>query len=118
MVQVQVKDVMITNIIKVKECDSVKDVLEKMTEYRVGGLPIVNEKNELTGYISDGDIMRWIGNYAPLIINNFYYQGVFYDTENVEQKVDRLLSKNIHDLSQKKVIFVHEDLEIGQVAKI
>ena len=47
--------------------------LKKLTEYRlamslrsfiihrISGLPVVNDRNEVVAYISDGDIMRYIG---------------------------------------------------------
>ena len=115
---VKVKDVMITNVIKVKESESVKDVLQKMAKYHVGGLPIVNEKNELIGYISDGDIMRYLGKYQPVVIDLFYYRGVLYDPSDDEEKMLHLLSKDIKELSQNKVITVKENCELGEVAKI
>jgi CBS domain-containing protein len=115
---VKIKDIMITNVIKVKENESVKDVLEKMAHYRVGGLPIVNEKNELIGYISDGDIMRYLGKFQPVLIDFFYYTEVIYDTSNEEERILHLLSKDIKELSQKKPIYVNENVELGEVAKI
>jgi CBS domain-containing protein len=115
---VRVKDVMIKNVIKVKENDTVKDVLLKMAEYRVGGLPIVNEKNELKGFVSDGDIMRFVGKNDPVVIHHFYYSGIFYDQENPEEKVHRLLEQNIKAISQKRVVLVNEDFELERVARI
>lgn len=116
---VKVKDIMITDVIKVKESDSVRDVLEKMATHRVGGLPIVNERNELKGYISDGDIMRYLGKYRPIVIDLIYYKDVLYDTSNDEERIACLLSKDIKDLSQKKnFIYVNENMELGDVARI
>jgi CBS domain-containing protein len=117
-IMVIVKDIMVTNVIKVKESESVKDVLKKMAEHHVGGLPIVNEKNELKGYISDGDIMRYLGKYQPVVIDLFYYRDVLYDTSDEEEKMFHLLSTDIKDLSPRKVISVNENCELGEVAKI
>ena len=113
-----VKEVMVKNVIKVKETESVKDVLQKMSKYRVGGLPIVNERNELKGYISDGDIMRYLGKYKPIFIDLFYYKDVIYDTSDEKEKITCLLSKDIKELSQRKVISVNENAELGEVARI
>jgi CBS domain-containing protein len=116
---VKVKDIMITDVIKVKESDSVRDVLEKMATHRVGGLPIVNERNELKGYISDGDIMRYLGKYRPIVIDLIYYKDVLYDTSNEEERIACLLAKDIKDLSQRKnFIYVNENMELGDVARI
>lgn len=58
----QAHDIMISHVYKVKEKDNVRSVVEKFTEYRISGLPVVNDRNEIIAYISDGDIMRYIAN--------------------------------------------------------
>ena len=57
----QAHEIMIKEVYKVKESDTVRAVIEKFVEHRISGLPVVNDRNEIIGYVSDGDIMRYIG---------------------------------------------------------
>lgn len=111
-------DIMVTNVVKVKEDQLIQDVLDRFVEYRISGLPVVNDHNELVGYVSDGDIMKWIGKHDPVIINYFYYTTVLEDDESLEDKFKRLLSKNVMEVAQKHVITVDQDTEIEKVAEI
>lgn len=52
------RDIMIKEVLKVKDDSTVKDVLEIFSTHKISGLPVVNNRNETIGYISDGDIMR------------------------------------------------------------
>lgn len=64
----QAQDIMVNRVYKVKENDTVRAVIDKFIEYRISGLPIVNdrkikkvpvEKNGvLAGIISRGDVIR------------------------------------------------------------
>ena len=50
-------EIMMDHVHKVKGSDNVRAVIEKFILHRISGLPIVNDRNEIIGYVSDGDIM-------------------------------------------------------------
>ena len=51
---------MSTRIYTVKEYEPVVKAIEKFSQYRVGRLPVLNEKGDLVGIITKGDITRGI----------------------------------------------------------
>ena len=55
-----VSDYMTTKIISFKEEQSIEEVIEALIKNRISGGPVVNEKNELIGIISEGDCMKQI----------------------------------------------------------
>ncbi len=69
----QAHEFMKKEVIKVKETDSVRSVIEKFIEYGISGLPVINDANKIVAYISDGDIMRYIGKHKDVHIETFYY---------------------------------------------
>lgn len=88
----QAQDFMITQVHKVKDSDTVRSVIEKFIDYRISGLPVVNDKNEIVGYISDGDIMRYIGRHEDRVVDSFYYAFVIMGDEvEFEERERRLL---------------------------
>lgn len=115
----QAHEIMIKHVYKVKETDTVRSVIERFMEYRISGLPVVNDRNEIVSYISDGDIMRYIGKQRDVVVDSIYYIAVFKgDHEDFEQRVRRLLDLNVMEIGKKKVYTVSWDEEIENIAAI
>lgn len=55
-----VEDYMSTDLITFRENQSVMEVMQALIKNKISGAPVVNEKNELIGIISDSDCMKQI----------------------------------------------------------
>ncbi len=111
--------IMNKQVFKVKEDDSVRSVIEKFISYQISGLPIVNDRNEMVAYVSDGDIMRFIGKHPDYYIDNMYYSlTIKGDDEEFEARKQRLLDLNVMEIAKKKVITVSSEEEIESIAAI
>ncbi|WP_040209655.1 CBS domain-containing protein [Neobacillus jeddahensis] len=112
-------EIMIPQVHKVKESDSVRSVIEKFIEHRISGLPVVNDRNEVVGFVSDGDILRYIGKHEDRIVDNFYYAFVIKgDDEEFEEREQRLLQLNVLEIAKKKVIKVTWDEDMENIAAV
>jgi CBS domain-containing protein len=112
-------EIMISQVYKVKETDTVRSVVEKFIEHRISGLPVINNRNEIVAYVSDGDIMRYIGKHKDLIVDYIYFSALMkVDKEDFDERVKRLLNLNILNIAKKKVIKVSWDEEVEEVAAI
>ena len=79
---------------------SLYDSLKIMTQKKIGIVVIVNEKNELTGIVTDGDIRR--------ILNN--------SKENINEEIKNIMNKN--PIVVKDTIFLAQALEIMEEKRI
>lgn len=112
-------EIMNNPVYKVKDTDTVKAVIEKFIEHRISGLPVVNERNEIVAYISDGDIMRYIGKHEDKIVDTVYFVTVFRgDDDDFEERVKKVLHVPVMDIAKRKVITVAWDEDIENVAAI
>lgn len=112
-------DIMVRQVYKVKEDDTVRAVIEKFLTYRISGLPVVNDRNEVVAYISDGDIMRYIGKHDDYLFGSYLYTAVIKgDNEEFHDRVRNLLPMNVMKIAQKRVIAVDIDEDIEQIAAI
>ncbi|NQX68939.1 CBS domain-containing protein [Paenibacillus alba] len=112
-------DIMVRQVYKVKETDSVRAVIEKFIERRISGLPVVNERNEVVAYISDGDIMRYIGKHDDYVFGSYFYMAVIKgDIEEFQERVRRLLPLNVMQIAKKKVVSVDWEEDIEEIAAI
>ncbi|WP_312470261.1 CBS domain-containing protein [Neobacillus sp.] len=115
----QAHEIMISHVHKVMESDNVRSVIEKFIEYRISGLPVVNDRNEIVAFVSDGDIMRYIGRHEDRIVDSFYYTFVIKgDQEEFEEREQRLLNLNVMEIAKKKIFKVSWDEEIENIAAI
>ncbi|HAT67798.1 CBS domain-containing protein [Aureisphaera sp. CAU 1614] len=57
---IRVSDYMSTNLTTFKPDQSVMEVMNTLIKKKISGGPVVNEKNELIGIISEGDCMKQI----------------------------------------------------------
>ncbi len=115
----QAHEFMVSQVKKVKESDTVQSVIEKFIEFRISGLPVVNDHNEIVAFVSDGDILRYIGKHKDFVVDNFYYAFVIKgDDEVFEDREKRLLDLNVLEIAKKNVIKVSWNEEIENIAAI
>lgn len=110
---------MIPQVFKVKETSTVREFIEKCLTYQISGMPVVNERNEVVAYVSDGDIMRHIGRHNDIIIDSIFVINVIQgDTEHFEERSRKLLDMNIMTIAKKKVITVGWDEDVENIAAL
>ena len=118
-VYMQAHEIMKHHVIKVKEYDYVGFVIEKFIEYGISGLPIVNDRNEMVGYISDGDILRYIGKHDDIVLGTFFFTQLFKgDFEAFEDRANRIMDLNVLEIAKKSVHKVAWNEEIENIAAI
>ncbi|WP_066308263.1 CBS domain-containing protein [Bacillus sp. FJAT-29814] len=115
----QAHEIMISPVHKVKDSDLVRSVIEKFIEYRISGLPVVNDRNEVVAFVSDGDIMRYIGKHKDRVVDSFFYTFVIKgDQEEFEEREKRLLNLNVLEIAKKKVYKVDWNENVEDIAAI
>ncbi len=79
--QLKVSDYMSTSLITFKPEQSVEEVIESLIRNKISGGPVVNDKNELVGIISEGDCLKQISD------SRYYNMPMAQD--NVENRMIR-----------------------------
>jgi CBS domain-containing protein len=112
-------DIMNSNVYKVKQEDSVRSVIEMFIEYGISGLPIVNDRNEIVGYVSDGDIMRHIGKHKDIVFDIIFYMEIVKgDDLEFEDRIRKILDLNVMEIAKKTVETISWEEEIENIAAI
>lgn len=91
--QINVSDYMTKNLIVFKPQQSVLDVMDQLIKNRISGGPVVNEKHELVGIISEGDCIKQITE------SRYYNQPL----ENIN--VEEHMIKNVETINGDMNIF-------------
>ena len=114
----RISEIMDTDVYTVNENATVGEVLHVLVEKKASGVPIISNDKRVVGFISDGDIMKFIAKQDPRIIDMTSFITVWYDTESFDKKLDDLMDLNVMELATTKVISVDADFEIDEVAKV
>ena len=97
---IKVKDYMTRKLITFRPEQSVEEVIDTLIKYRISGGPVVNEKNELVGIISEGDCIKQI--------SESRYYNMPLDNNSVEKHMARNVdtidgNMNVFDAASKFV---------------
>jgi len=80
-IALKVRDYMTTNLITFKPDQTVQEVVESLIKYKISGGPVVNERQELVGIISEGDCLKQLSE------SRYYNMPLEHD--NVEKRMAR-----------------------------
>ena len=113
------RDIMIEHVYKVKGSDTVRTVIEKFLKHRISGLPVVNDSNQIIGYISDGDIMRYIGKHNDLVVDTIWSAFVIQgDNEDFGHRLEHALRLNVLELAKRRVVTVEWNADVEDIAAV
>ncbi|MDP5093098.1 MAG: CBS domain-containing protein, partial [Polaribacter sp.] len=90
--QILVSDYMTTKLITFKAEDSLDDVIALLIKHHISGGPVVNDKNELIGIISETDCIKHISESKyynmPSDINNTVGNNMVTDVDTIDKNMN------------------------------
>lgn len=88
-----VSDYMTTNLITFTPDQSIESVMQSLIKHRISGGPVVNEKNELIGIISEGDCIKQIS------------ESRYYNMPMQDQTIEKHMAGNVETIDGNMNIF-------------
>lgn len=89
----KVSDYMTTNLITFTPNQSIEHVMESLIKNRISGAPVINEKNELVGLISESDCIKQIS------------ESRYYNMPMQDQSIEKHMSLNVDTIDGNMNIF-------------
>ncbi|MDO4841852.1 MAG: MFS transporter [Phoenicibacter congonensis] len=102
----------------VNEKASVREAMQLMVEKEIGGLPIVNGKDEVTGFVSDGDIMRYIAEQQGSTFTGPYALLQMANNQTLDQKIKELLGLEVSVIATEKVVTLDEGATLEEACNL
>ena len=109
--------IMKKDVYTVKDTDTLLDVMKSLLSNSVSGMPVLNKNGALVGFISDGDVMRYLSKAHPLF-NNPYFLVVQAENGNFDDKLNALMTSKVKDVMKKKIITIDVNTDIDEVCNI
>lgn len=92
-VPLKVKDYMTRDLITFKPSQSIYEVIDKLISYRISGAPVVNDKNELIGIISESDCVKQIS------------ESRYYNMPMDDARVEKFMTPNVDTIDGNMNVF-------------
>lgn len=102
--------IMKRDVYTIRNNDSLMDALKLLTEKKVSGVPVLNENDEVVGFISDGDIIRHLTSERSLFVDSCSLEKIEFN-----QSIMKLLSKEVSTIASKKIITVDASDDLDNV---
>jgi len=89
----KVSDYMTRDLITFTPDQTIESVMNKLIKYRISGGPVVNEKNELIGIISEGDCIKQIS------------ESRYYNMPMSDKTIEKHMAINVETIDGNMNIF-------------
>ena len=96
---------------------TISDVVRMLAENEVSSMPVIDERNHVVGFISDGDVMGAIAQHrAHTIFTGGDASMLYFDDMSFEERVDQLKERCVMDFAVRKVVCAKPEQSIARVA--
>jgi CBS domain-containing protein len=117
----RVSDYMTRDLITFKSTQSVEDVIDTLIKYKISGGPVVNDKNELIGIISEGDCIKQISDsryYNMPTENNSVEKHMVKNVETIDGNLDVFdAAAKFLESKRRRFPIVEDGKLVGQISQ-
>lgn len=114
-----IADVMVTDVVTVKPEMTVKEFAQLLREKDIGGAPVVNDKDELIGMVSEGDLMSLdadlhFPHYIQFLDSLIYLES----TKKFEERLKKAIAATVGDIMTRSVFSVRRNDLVRKAATL
>ena len=93
---------------------TISDVVRMLAENEVSSMPVIDERNQVVGFISDGDVASYLGSNNISLLDSTLNIYRFEDDSALTSRLVDLLNLDVMDIATKRVISVREDTPLDK----
>lgn len=102
----------------VHDTDTIREVAQILAANKTSGVPVVDADQKVVGFISDGDIMKYIGRNDGTVLDATRMLYRVPDTENFMQRVADLIDLNVMRIATKGAIAVPSGSSLDDACRL
>ena len=111
--------IMKTDVFTVPESSSVLDVMRVLVERRISAAPVVDNEGRAVGFVSDGDIMRFLSKRSHLYTDPIVMiMQASNDNDTFDEKLAALMRMNVMDVATKGVVGINLSATLPEVCRV
>lgn len=109
-------------IYTIDENKTVRDAITFFTEKNISGAPVISQDGKPVGYITDGDIMRYmkVDEHHPTAMDSsVMFMDYFWNTDNeFEEKLNSIMDLNVLEIGTNKPIMIDINASMEEALKL
>ncbi|MBS0243226.1 MAG: CBS domain-containing protein [Proteobacteria bacterium] len=109
-------EVMAKDVVTVGPKTSVKDIAELMTKHRISGVPVVDDKGDLVGILSETDLMHRAETGTER--KRKWWLHAFVDADKLAREYAASHARRAEDIMTDTVVTVDADATLAEVANL
>ena len=102
----------------VQDTATIREVAQILADKKTSGVPVVDANKKVVGFISDGDIMKYIGRSDAAILDATCMLYRVQDNENFVQRVANLIDLNVMRIATKSAVAVQAGSELEEACRV
>lgn len=112
------KDFMTKDVITISSAATVEELARLLIEHKISGAPVVNNKKELIGIVTENDLISQNKRlHIPTIIRLFD-AFIVLGSGKLEEEIKKMAAATVEEICIKKVVSITEDTPLQEVATI
>ena len=101
----------------VKGTMPVGEVMNELVNRKVSGMPVVNDGGAPIGFISDGDIMRYLSECHPAITSSYSLMEAA-NSQTFDEKLKELVALPISHIATERVVSIPQDATLQEACTL
>ena len=111
--------IMKTDVFTLPQTATVHDAMTLFVDNHISAAPIVNDKGEAVGFISDGDILKRLSPRSGSFIDPIVMiMSSVSDSRNYDERLEQLMEVNVCDIGARHPIGVSVDADLPEVCRV
>jgi DHA2 family lincomycin resistance protein-like MFS transporter len=111
------RDIMKADVYSLGATDTLEDALRLFVDKQISGAPVVNAQGKVSGFISDGDIMRHLADQHPSFVNSWSLMAELHN-DDFGQALEEAMALSVGQVANKHVICVNANDDLGAICKV
>jgi len=111
------KDVMTTEVVTVSPDTPVSEIAQLLLRHCISAVPVIGEKGNVAGIVSEGDLMRRPESDTDLRARSWWLM-MMTDAQRLAREYNKTHGQRASDVMTKKVTVVGEETPVGEIARI
>ncbi len=115
---IKARDIMSTAVITVSPETTVDELGRLFIEKGISGAPVVDEKNNLYGVVTENDLIKQNGRFHIPTIVRLFDAFIPLGASSVEKEIQRMSASKVSDICTREVITVGPETSLQEIATI
>ncbi|MDA0652910.1 MAG: CBS domain-containing protein [Proteobacteria bacterium] len=111
------KDVMTTEVVTVSPDTPVSEIAQLLLSHCISAVPVIGEKGNVAGIVSEGDLMRRPESDTDLRARSWWLM-MMTDAQRLAGEYNKTHGQRASDVMTKNVVVVDEDTPVTEIAQI